>query len=141
MRTRIPALSRPDTRKAAAPIGEARGGVRALAVYSSALGRICPGCGKPVADCACRAAGSSPRGDGSVRVARETKGRKGKGVTLITGIPLAGDGLADLARQLKQRCGSGGTVKDGVIEIQGDHRDRLEEELQGRGYRVKRSGG
>ena len=66
---------------------------------------------------------------------------KGKGVTLITGVPLDAEGLAALAKDLKQRCGTGGTVKDGVIEIQGDHRDRLVEELQGRGYRVKRAGG
>jgi translation initiation factor 1 len=110
-------------------------------VYASGQGGICPGCGKPVGACACRAPGGAPRGDGIVRIARETKGRKGKGVTLVTGLPLDGEGLAELARQLKQCCGSGGTVRDGVIEIQGDHRDRLEEELRGRGYRVKRAGG
>ena len=72
---------------------------------------------------------------------RETKGRKGKGVTLVTGVPLDGLELADLAKQLKNRCGAGGTVKDGIIEIQGDHRDRLVAELQRRGWTVKRSGG
>ena len=82
-----------------------------------------------------------PRGDGTVRVSRETKGRKGKGVTLIAGVPLDDDGLAALAKELKQRCGTGGCVKDGVIEIQGDHRDRLVDELQRRGHRVKRTGG
>jgi translation initiation factor 1 len=82
-----------------------------------------------------------PRGDGIVRVGRETKGRKGKGVTVITGVPLAGDALRELAGDLKRSCGSGGTLRDGVIEIQGDHRDRLVEELQRRGYRVKRAGG
>ena len=82
-----------------------------------------------------------PRGDGTVRVSRETKGRKGKGVTLISGVPLGVEALAALAKDLKQRCGTGGTVKDGVIEIQGDHRDRLVEELQSRGHRVKRAGG
>ena len=82
-----------------------------------------------------------PRGDGTVRVSRETKGRKGKGVTLISGIPLGAEALAALAKDLKQRCGTGGTVKDGVIEIQGDHRDRLVEELQSRGYRMRRAGG
>ena len=77
-----------------------------------------------------------------VRVGRETKGRKGKGVTVITGVPLAGDALADLAKRLKQRCGSGGTVTDaGAIEIQGDHRDTLVAELGKLGYTVKRSGG
>ena len=76
-----------------------------------------------------------------VRVSRETKGRKGKGVTLVTGVPLDTVELADLARQLKNRCGAGGTIKDGVIEIQGDHRDRIVTELQGRGWTVKKSGG
>ena len=77
-----------------------------------------------------------------MRVGRETKGRKGKGVTVITGVPLAGDALAELARRLKQRCGSGGTVTDaGAIEIQGDHRDALVPELARLGYTVKRSGG
>jgi translation initiation factor 1 len=82
-----------------------------------------------------------PRGDGTVRVSRETKGRKGKGVSLVSGVPLGAEALAALAKELKQRCGTGGTVKDGVIEIQGDHRDRLIEELQSRGHRVKRAGG
>ena len=81
------------------------------------------------------------RGDGVVRVGRETKGRKGKGVTVVTGVPLAGDALDDLASQLKRLCGSGGTVRDGVIEIQGDHRDQLVAELAKRGWTVKRSGG
>jgi translation initiation factor 1 len=110
-------------------------------VYSTQVGRVCPGCGQAVADCGCRAAGALSRGDGIVRVARETRGRKGKGVTLVTGVPLGGEALAELARDLKQRCGTGGTVKDGVIEIQGDHSDRLSTELQGRGYRVKMAGG
>ena len=72
---------------------------------------------------------------------RETKGRKGKGVTVITGIPLGPSELAELAAQLKRKCGSGGTVKDGVIEIQGDHRDLLVEELKARGWAVRRAGG
>jgi translation initiation factor 1 len=76
-----------------------------------------------------------------VRVGRETSGRSGKGVSVITGLPLAGEALAALATQLKKRCGSGGTVRDGVIEIQGDHRDRLVAELEQRGYTVKRAGG
>ncbi len=83
----------------------------------------------------------SPKGDGIVRVARQTKGRKGKGVTLITGVPLTAEELKDLAKTLKQKCGSGGTVKDGVIEIQGDHRDVLVKELSTRGWVVKKSGG
>jgi translation initiation factor 1 len=76
-----------------------------------------------------------------VRVSRETKGRKGKGVTLVTGVPLDGAELADLAKQLKTRCGAGGTVKNGVIEVQGDHRDRIVAELQDKGWTVKKSGG
>jgi translation initiation factor 1 len=80
-------------------------------------------------------------GDGIVRVGRETKGRSGKGVTVVTGVPLAGEDLAKLAAELKRRCGSGGTVKAGTIEIQGDHRDLLVAELARRGWTVKRSGG
>jgi len=86
-------------------------------------------------------ANAARRGDGVVRVSRETKGRKGKGVTLVTGAPLAGDALKDLAKKLKQRCGSGGTVKDGVIEIQGDHRDVVVAELSALGWTVKKAGG
>jgi translation initiation factor 1 len=76
-----------------------------------------------------------------VRVGRETKGRKGKGVTVVTGLPLAGAALDELATRLKKRCGSGGTVRGAVIEIQGDHRDVLVAELAKLGYQAKRSGG
>lgn len=110
-------------------------------VYSSEQGRICPGCSQPVKECACSKTTPAPQGDGIVRVGRQTKGRKGKGVTLVTGVPLDGAGLKGLGKELKQRCGTGGTVKDGVIEIQGDHRDTLVEELKKKGYVVKRSGG
>jgi translation initiation factor 1 len=110
-------------------------------VYSTGLGEICPDCGEPVAKCRCRQNKPVPKGDGVVRVSRETKGRKGKGVTLIAGVPLHPEGLQALAKALKQRCGSGGTVKEGVIEIQGDHRDAVEETLLEKGYRVKRAGG
>ena len=79
--------------------------------------------------------------DGIVRISRETKGRKGKGVTVITGVPLHGGDLKDLAKQLKQKCGTGGTVKNDVIEIQGDHRDTLVNELSARGWTVKKAGG
>ena len=119
----------------------AAGAVNSVRVYATGVGAICPGCALPAGSCSCRAAREPARSDGIVRVARETKGRNGKGVTLITGVPLAAAGLASLAKDLKQRCGTGGTVKDGVIEIQGDHRGRLIEELQSRGYRVKRTGG
>ena len=76
-----------------------------------------------------------------VRVGRETAGRGGKGVSVITGLPLTPDQLEDLAKQLKKRCGSGGTVRNGVVEIQGDHRDLLVQELTRLGYPAKRSGG
>ena len=72
---------------------------------------------------------------------RETKGRKGKGVTLITGLPLEGKGLKKLAKSLKQKCGSGGSIKNGIVEIQGDHRDVLEKTLLACGYKVKKAGG
>jgi translation initiation factor 1 len=117
-------------------------------VYSTGQGRLCPECTRPLADCRCRrskpaqpTAAVAPAGDGIVRVGRETKGRKGKGVTVIRGVPLAGDELAALATRLKKRCGSGGTVEAGVIEIQGDHRDLLLEELGRLGYTVRRAGG
>lgn len=83
----------------------------------------------------------SQKNDGIVRVGRETKGRKGAGVTVITGIPSHPEGLEKLAKQFKQQCGTGGTVKNGVIEIQGDHRDLLVRELSALGYTVKRAGG
>lgn len=116
-------------------------------VYSTGQGRLCPECARPVAECRCRRskpaqpAAAAPKGDGVVRVGRETKGRKGKGVTVVSGVPLAGEALKDLATRLKKRCGSGGTVHDGVIEIQGDHRDALVAELGKLGYAVKRAGG
>jgi len=77
----------------------------------------------------------------SVRVGRETKGRKGKGVTVITGLPLNTAGLEALAREIKQRFGAGGTVNGRVIEIQGDHRDAIVEFLAKMGHNAKRSGG
>ena len=110
-------------------------------VYSTANGRMCPTCGKPIAACSCRQKSAVPGGDGIVRVERQTKGRKGKGVTVITGVPLDATELKELGKQLKARCGAGGTVKDGVIEIQGDHREVLVEELKKRGWTVKRAGG
>ena len=82
-----------------------------------------------------------PKADGIVRIQRETKGRKGKGVTLITGLPLSNDDLKILAKKLKQICGSGGSVKEGVIEIQGDHRPALKEHLESLSYKVKLAGG
>jgi translation initiation factor 1 len=107
-------------------------------VYSTEFGTMCPGCSKPIAECVCRHNQSVPVGDGIVRVGFETKGRKGKGVTVISGLMMTTDELKDLAREFKTRCGTGGTVKEGTIEIQGDHRDRLIAELQSRGYTVRR---
>jgi len=114
-------------------------------VYSTGPGRLCPECTRPLAECRCkRSKPAQPvvtAGNGIVRVSRETKGRKGKGVTVIKGVPLAGDELEALATKLKKRCGCGGTVDAGSIEIQGDHRDLLLEELGKLGYTVRRSGG
>lgn len=112
----------------------------AKTVYTSEQGRVCPSCGRPAARCECRAGKAVSKGSGAVRVGRETKGRKGKGVTLITGLPLDEEELRLLAKELKRKCGTGGTVKNGAIEIQGDHRDTLVDELKSRGYAVKRSG-
>jgi translation initiation factor 1 len=113
---------------------------KTVPVYSTEQGRMCPACGKPITDCICRRKEAIRRGDGIVRVGQETKGRKGKHVTVIAGIPLDHAGLSKLVKKLKQKCGTGGTIKDGVIEIQGDHRDTLVEELKKQGYTVKHSG-
>jgi translation initiation factor 1 len=110
-------------------------------VYSTEHGRACPRCKNHLDRCSCRNPPAPPAGDGIVRVGRSTQGRKGKGVTVITGLALKANQLKQLAKTLKQKCGSGGTVKDGTIEIQGDHRDGIVEELKGLGYTVKRSGG
>jgi translation initiation factor 1 len=110
-------------------------------VYSTESGGTCPICKQRLDRCRCGKTGKPSTGDGVVRVARSTKGRKGKGVTVITGIRADDGELKRMAKTLKQKCGSGGTVKAGVIEIQGDHRDLLVTELAGMGYTVKRSGG
>ena len=109
-------------------------------VYSTESGTMCSECNKQKQQCVCRQKQVIPK-DGIVRLMRETKGRKGKGVTLINGVPLDPAGLKKLAKSLKQKCGSGGSVKNGIIEIQGDHRDKLEKELAALGYKVKRAGG
>ena len=105
-------------------------------VYSTEHGKMCAACAKPMSACACGQAVIV--GDGTVRVRLDTKGRKGKGVTLISGLPLAPIELALLGKQLKQKCGSGGTVKDGVIEVQGDHCATLVEALTKLGWNVKK---
>jgi translation initiation factor 1 len=100
---------------------------------------LCPKCHQLKKTCTCKPEG--PTKSTVVRVSRETKGRGGKGVTIITDLPLNDMGLSELATMLKTRLGTGGTVKDGLIEIQGDQRDRIVAELEGMGYRVKRTGG
>ena len=111
-------------------------------VYSTDAGRMCPTCRKPIAQCICkRAATVSPPSDGIVRISRESKGRGGKLVTVIRGVPLPAPDLDTLGKQVKSACGSGGTVKDGVIEVQGDHCDKVIALLQAQGYKVKRAGG
>jgi translation initiation factor 1 len=104
-----------------------------ILVYSSDKGRIKPesATGKPV----------SLKSDGIVRLRREVKGRGGGTVIVISGVPLSPSEIKELAGALKKKCGCGGTVKDGVIEIQGDHRDALSAELQTRGFKVKLAGG
>lgn len=104
-------------------------------VYSTEHGKMCPGCAKPLAACICHQA--QLVGDGAIRARLDTKGRKGKGVTVISGLPLGPVELALLGKQLKQKCGSGGTVKDGVIEVQGDHCAMLIETLKQLGWKVK----
>ncbi|WP_313622515.1 translation initiation factor Sui1 [Achromobacter sp.] len=111
-------------------------------VYSTEAGRMCPECRQPIAQCVCgQAARIPPAGDGVARVSRETKGRGGKAVTLVRGLALAPDALNALGKQLRTACGSGGTVKDGVIEVQGDHCDRIMDALSKLGHRAKRAGG
>lgn len=111
-------------------------------VYSTEAGRMCPVCRNPIDRCGCkRTAAAVPAGDGIVRVSRETKGRGGKAVTVVKGVAVDDAGLVKLAQQLKASCGSGGTVKDGVIEVQGDHCDKVMALLTEHGYKVKRAGG
>ena len=109
-------------------------------VYSTEQGKICLGCDKPIKQCICRKK-TSPPGDGNVRVSRETKRRKGKGVTLIKGLDMDAATLSLLCKKLKVMCGSGGTVKEGIIEIQGDHIERILDHLKKQGIRAKRAGG
>jgi translation initiation factor 1 len=113
-------------------------------VYSTEAGRMCPVCRHPVAKCSCRQAASRAAvaaSDGVVRVFFETKGRGGKGVTVIRGLGLDEAALATLAKALKAACGVGGTSKDGVVELQGDHRERVMTLLKAQGRVVKRAGG
>ena len=109
-------------------------------VYSTEHGKICPSCSNPVKQCTCRKQ-TAPIGDGNIRVSRETKGRKGKGVTLIKGLAMDAAALKLMGKKLKAMCGSGGTVKEGVIEIQGDHIERILDYLKKQGVTTKKAGG
>lgn len=111
-------------------------------VYSTDSGRMCPGCRRPVAACTCRALPKNgAQGDGTVRVSCETKGRGGKAVTVIRGLHLDSVALAALGKRLRTACGAGGAVKDGVLEVQGDHRSRVVDCLKADGWTVKLAGG
>lgn len=108
---------------------------RSGTVYSTDKGRCCPACGRPVNACTC-SSGEVARGNGRVCIRLEIKGRQGKAVTVITGLPLAPGGLRDLARQLKRVYGTGGTVKDLAIELQGDYREQVRILIGQLGYLV-----
>ena len=116
-------------------------------VYSTENGRICPKCRKPASDCTCNGKGKKTqpkplfKPDGIIRIRRETKGRKGKTVTAVFGFELDENSLKALAKQIKQLCGTGGSVKDGVIVVQGDHRETIKGFLTAQGYKVKIAGG
>ena len=114
-------------------------------VYSTETGRICPKCQSPISACRCKKKRPEPKSqikpDGIIRIRREVKGRKGKTVTAISGFALDDNALNLLAKQLKQHCGTGGSVKDGMVIIQGDHRDTVKVLLEGQGYLVKLAGG
>jgi translation initiation factor 1 len=111
-------------------------------VYSSDSGTICPKCSKPVAKCECRARSEQQiLGDGQVRVRRESKGRGGKQVTTVTGIPYPQSELEALLKVLKNSCGCGGTIKNGTLELQGDRRDAVMTELTRRNLKPKLAGG
>ncbi len=113
-------------------------------VYSTDGGRVttCPTCGLPYKNCRCsQPTRPTRKSDGIVRVMRDRKGRGGKTVTVIDGVMGSAAELTTLAQQLKKLCSSGGTVKDGNIEIQGDHCDKVMAKLTELGFKVKRAGG
>ena len=109
-------------------------------VYSTELGKTCPGCKQAVDACTCNE-DVLPEGDGIVRVRYERKGRGGKGVTLVEGIIESQEKLKAIAKELKKKCGVGGALKDSTVEIQGDQRDLIIQLLSDKGYTVKKSGG
>jgi translation initiation factor 1 len=107
-------------------------------VYSTEKGSVCPRCGWPRGDCRCSKAAEEPVSEKPVAKLRlETKGRGGKSVTVVDGLPRNAAFTAGLARALKSALGSGGTAKEGCVEIQGDHRERVRELLRQRGFLVK----
>jgi translation initiation factor 1 len=111
-------------------------------VYSTETGRMCPACRQPLANCLCKArAKAVPAGDGTARVTREKQGRGGKTVTVVRGLPLDADALVALGKRLRAACGAGGTAKDGVLEVQGDHADKVLALLLAEGHKAKRAGG
>ena len=110
-------------------------------VYSTDAGRMCPSCRQPALACVCRQTKALPTSDGVARVSKTSKSRGGKTVTLVTGLALDEPALVQLGRQLKAACGSGGTVKDGVIEVHGDHCESVLQALRKQGYAAKRAGG
>ncbi|MFC1495392.1 stress response translation initiation inhibitor YciH [Thermodesulfobacteriota bacterium] len=117
-------------------------------VYSTESGRICPQCSNPVFSCTCKKKkelknNSSEKfpDKGIVRISRQVKGRKGKTVTVISNTPLENSSLKILAKKLKTLCGSGGSVKEGIIVIQGDHRQVVLDEIKKLGYSAKLAGG
>lgn len=110
-------------------------------VYQTGVGRTCPECGNAVEKCSCKPNETVSYTDGIVRISLDRKGRKGKGVSLVTGLGLSASELKPLAKKLKAKTATGGAIKDGVIEIQGDQREILKRELEALGYTVKLSGG
>lgn len=111
-------------------------------VYSTNGGRTCPSCRQALADCRCAThMAAQVLGDGKVRVSRSSAGRGGKTVTLVVGLPMTAAELDACAKRLKAACGSGGTAKDGRIEIQGDHVERVMAALQAMEHAPKRAGG
>ena len=114
-------------------------------VYSTEKGSVCPDCGRPVKKCACKRIKSESQfdveSDGIIRIRREKKGRKGKTVTTISGFQGSVDDIKQIVSDLKNKCGTGGTIKDGIVIIQGDHREAIQAELKKRSFQVKVTGG
>lgn len=109
-------------------------------VYSTETGRVCQQCALAMDACTCTRQ-SAVTGNGQVTVSRQTKGRGGKCVTVVEQVALDSAALAQLGKQLRNKCGAGGTVKDGVIEIQGDHCEVVLRALLEAGHKAKRKGG